>query len=791
MSESMKLGGRYRLLNPLGDGAVRLAFDEAEHRDVAVRDIRALPADEAHRALGLRHPSIVSLLDVVVDDGGPWMVMEFVSGASLEHTVASRRPLPELQAARIGVCLLSALSEAHAAGIVHGNLNPGKVLLTSTGRAVLTGFGLPHPGLPPAGDLWSLAATLHFAIEGRPPGNAPAGDDEPLRELIRAMLNPAGPPPIDVITTTLTRLALNHPIIAAPAFPPAPESPALPDPDTGWSTSPNLTPPAPPLPQGVEEPQEFPQPQQPGFAGPQGPGLPQEQGFPAPQGPEVPGEHPQGFPNPQGPGFTVPPGGFVQPGFDAPLPNAGWGPPMPGPGGPWTQNPGPAFPPQGAPPLMEPSPGFPPQSDTPPLDQAALPEQGTMLPPQGDAAFPHSGEHPVTEPAPEPAAEPAAEPAPGPLPEPVPSADALTLPGVASPADGPTPTDSTAQPPSGEQPTHPGQVPGLTPDDDAIPEPPTEEAPDPAPQPEGPTQGYRTSGEHPAYNPHAFAPPAEPPYAEQPYAEPPYAEQPYAQQPYTEQPYGEPPYAEQPPGMPLQAPYDTPYQPPTYSWGPNSGAIPTAIPEDPGDQSYAVPAVLGVEFPPDPAAPPLPDAPPPPPKAKESGLRRMLRRRKDDPAPAQPPYPGGPQAEDKALDQVIGTTGPMPPARVAAIGLAVLDQLVVLHSRGEHHGDVRPGSILLSPTGQAILVPPLMRTGISAYTAPEGSNGPTADLWSLGATLFAAVEGLPPAPGAPLTRAGTLAPVLYALLSGDPALRPQPASLRQDLLAVAEAHDIS
>ncbi|MEV5889637.1 protein kinase domain-containing protein [Nonomuraea fuscirosea] len=223
--ETRKLNGRYRLLNPLGAGSVRLAFDEAEHRDVAVRRLRVPPElreaalQEARRATALRHAFVVRVLDVLVEDGEPWLVMEFVSGASLEQTVRSRRPLPVPQAARIGVCVLSALTAAHAAGIVHGRVDPGNVLLTTTGRAVLTGFGFPSLSMLPSADLWSLAATLHFAVEGRPPGQAPTEGNDPFRSLVRAMLRPArgtsggsGPPPAEVVRETLERLAVDRPL---------------------------------------------------------------------------------------------------------------------------------------------------------------------------------------------------------------------------------------------------------------------------------------------------------------------------------------------------------------------------------------------------------------------------------------------------------------------------------------------------------------------------------------------------------------------------------------------------
>jgi serine/threonine protein kinase len=218
MAETRKLAGRYRLLNPLGAGSVRLAFDESGHRDVAVKELR-VPAElrdsavrEARRATGLRHASIARVLDVVVEDRVPWLVMEFVSGASLEQTIRSRSPLPVVQAARMGVCVLSALAVAHEAGIVHGGVSPGNVLLTGTGRAVLTGFGVPSLSMRPSADLWSLAATLHFAVEGRPPGQVPAEGADPLRSLVRAMLHPAGAPPVEVVRETLERLAVDRPL---------------------------------------------------------------------------------------------------------------------------------------------------------------------------------------------------------------------------------------------------------------------------------------------------------------------------------------------------------------------------------------------------------------------------------------------------------------------------------------------------------------------------------------------------------------------------------------------------
>gem|GEM_PF-348757 len=228
------LAGRYRLLNPLsegGAGTVWLATDETLGRDVAVKEVR-LPSDldparrqeifagalrEANLAARLKHPSIVTVHDVIIDREQPWLVMELLSGASLEQTVRGRSPLPAHQVARIGVGILSALGAAHAAGVVHHDVKPGNVFLTRTGKAVLTDFGFavadgevtsgrtghlvgsPNYIAPerlrgerggPASDLWSLGATLYFAVEGVPPHPA----ESPIAAIGRVLTEPPRPP---------------------------------------------------------------------------------------------------------------------------------------------------------------------------------------------------------------------------------------------------------------------------------------------------------------------------------------------------------------------------------------------------------------------------------------------------------------------------------------------------------------------------------------------------------------------------------------------------------------------
>ncbi|MGM0347432.1 serine/threonine-protein kinase, partial [Streptomyces sp. Adlamb9] len=152
------IGGRYRLTDRLGTGptgTVWRAEDEGgEGRArVAVKE-PSLPGDpaldeesrrlahrlyrEARAATWVRHPSAVTVYDVVTEAGVPWIVMELVEGESLGEALR-RGPLPPAEAARIGLAVLGALRAAHAVGIVHRDLKPANVLLESdTGRVVLT-----------------------------------------------------------------------------------------------------------------------------------------------------------------------------------------------------------------------------------------------------------------------------------------------------------------------------------------------------------------------------------------------------------------------------------------------------------------------------------------------------------------------------------------------------------------------------------------------------------------------------------------------------------------------------
>ncbi|GAA4935478.1 hypothetical protein GCM10023204_49670 [Actinomycetospora succinea] len=175
----------------------------------------------------------------------------------------------------------------------------------------------------------------------------------------------------------------------------------------------------------------------------------------------------------------------------------------------------------------------------------------------------------------------------------------------------------------------------------------------------------------------------------------------------------------------------------------------------------------------------------------------------------------------RSLANVLGEQGTLEPRTVARIGRQVADALDAAHQAGIVHRDVKPGNVLLGAdgtvkitdfgisraTGDLTLTRTGMLAGTPAYLAPEVARGDdstaASDVFSLGATLYAAVEGMPPfgaddnalallhsvAAGkvVPPSQAGPLTALLMRLLRNDPAERPSAAEARQELGRIAHA----
>ncbi|MGH7631797.1 MAG: protein kinase domain-containing protein [Gemmatimonadales bacterium] len=147
------LAGRYALLRELGAGGlatVYLAEDLRHHRKVAVKVLRpelaaTLGPDrfvrEIEVAAGLQHPHILAMLDSGEAGGFLWYVMPYVEGESLRDRIAHRGELPVTDAVRILAEVADALAYAHSKGVVHRDIKPDNVLLSSR-HALVADFGV-------------------------------------------------------------------------------------------------------------------------------------------------------------------------------------------------------------------------------------------------------------------------------------------------------------------------------------------------------------------------------------------------------------------------------------------------------------------------------------------------------------------------------------------------------------------------------------------------------------------------------------------------------------------------
>ena len=284
------IAGRYQLVAPIGSGGTATVYrglDIMLDLEVAVKQLSPAPAAdadlqaeaierifcEARAAARIHHPGVAEVYDVVSGEDSSYIVMQLIKGRPLAELIAEQGPLPPHRVAGIGRQVLAALVAGHVVGVLHQDLEPGNVMITPDGQAVLTAFGmagragdppvtrtgtvLGSPGylapervngMPatPAADLWSLGATLYAALCGQGPFDdhddalatlSAIAEEEPphlagggsLSEIVNALLcrDPASRPAFHEIAQALDAAAANAPpdVAAAPApafVPPSP-----------------------------------------------------------------------------------------------------------------------------------------------------------------------------------------------------------------------------------------------------------------------------------------------------------------------------------------------------------------------------------------------------------------------------------------------------------------------------------------------------------------------------------------------------------------------------------------
>ena len=201
--------GRYQIVRHLARGGmaeVYLARDLLLDRPVALKVLFPEFATdrsfverfrrEARSAASLNHPNIVSIYDWGEEEGTYFIVMEYVDGLTLRDVIRRQGPLTAGRAAEIGADIAAALQFAHVGGVIHRDVKPGNVLIT-TSQVKVTDFGIARAGDPaesltqagavmgtatyfspeqaqghvvdPRTDVYSLGVVLYEMVAGRPP----------------------------------------------------------------------------------------------------------------------------------------------------------------------------------------------------------------------------------------------------------------------------------------------------------------------------------------------------------------------------------------------------------------------------------------------------------------------------------------------------------------------------------------------------------------------------------------------------------------------------------------------
>lgn len=149
------LAGRYELLEKIGEGGmahVYRGWDSLLRRTVAVKVLKEqMTGDgafvqrfrrEAQAAAGLSHPNIVSIYDVGEEDNTHYFVMEYLHGKTLKEYIREKGRLPAAEAVTIASRIAEALTQAHAAGVIHRDIKPQNIIFSQNGQIKVADFGI-------------------------------------------------------------------------------------------------------------------------------------------------------------------------------------------------------------------------------------------------------------------------------------------------------------------------------------------------------------------------------------------------------------------------------------------------------------------------------------------------------------------------------------------------------------------------------------------------------------------------------------------------------------------------
>jgi len=203
-----KTVGKYKIVREIGKGGMGVVYkglDPATQQSVAIKILPAANVDrttverfnrEAQAMAKVKHPNLIEIFDHGMAQGEHYLVMEFVDGDSLKNYLKHRGKLSVTECLEITLQLIDALSCIHGEGMIHRDIKPGNIMITSGARVKLMDLGLVHipgvtrvtvagaavgtaeymspeqiadQGIDTRSDIYSLGITIYEMLAGQPP----------------------------------------------------------------------------------------------------------------------------------------------------------------------------------------------------------------------------------------------------------------------------------------------------------------------------------------------------------------------------------------------------------------------------------------------------------------------------------------------------------------------------------------------------------------------------------------------------------------------------------------------